>query len=584
MQANPAGLTVAGGSVSVSQAGSQMIVQASHNAVLDWKSFNILAGEATTFQQPSAQSVVWNRIYDQNPSQIWGRLNANGFVVLMNQSGFYFGPNSVINVGGGPMWQFNGAPPTASIINYGQVKVANGGALFLVAEKIENHGVLMAPDGTLGLYAGKEVLLSDSPDGRGLSVKVKLPEGSIDNTGKLIADAGTIALRAQVVNQNGLVQANSILDRHGVIELIATEAVHLGAGSSIQAKGDATAVSRGGEITIKSDQTYADDPASRISVAGGGQGGPGGAVEVSAASMAAIDSQIDGQAPAGWAGGQLLIDPANIVIGTTTTRYKIPASGVVDSTVKVVSEPLRLNINTSFKGFANITLQATHNISLDNNTVWNLSSSTGKSLAGSVLRLEAGKDIVFGDGSEIKTGLGWSVQMAAGADFTAPLHVPLGATPGGIYFNGGPPDEFGNAPSGSGSLETADPHGDLTLVAASDVRVGSGHVRTVGGGSISITTRPGDLNSGDGNNWYDFTSVGYAVSPSGLDGIGTTAGGNVTLNAGRDLISVLPTVGAYGGGDVNLTAGRHILGRYLVSDGVGQMTSRPQKKWGILPA
>jgi hypothetical protein len=163
--------------------------------------------------------------------------------------------------------------------------------------------------------------------------------------------------------------------------------------------------------------------------------------------------------------------------------------------------------------------------------------------------------------------------MAAGADFTAPLHVPLGATLGGIYFNGGPPDEFGNAPSGSGSLETADPHGDLTLVAASDVRVGSGHVRTVGGGSISITTRPGDLNSGDGNNWYDFTSAGYAVSPSGLDGIGTTAGGNVTLNAGRDLISVLPTVGAYGGGDVNLTAGRHILGRYLVSDGVGQMTS-----------
>ena len=214
--ANPTGLSVASGSASATQVGSQLTIQASHNAVLDWPSFNIAAGQTTTFQQPSARSVVWNRIYDQNPSQIQGHLNANGFVVLMNQSGFFFGPNSVINVGGflattapvappgvggGPLWQFNGAPPTASIINYGQIKVANGNALFLVAEKIQNHGVLMAPDGTLGLYAGKEVLVSESPDGRGLSAKVTLPVGSIDNTGRLIADAGTIALHAQVVTK-----------------------------------------------------------------------------------------------------------------------------------------------------------------------------------------------------------------------------------------------------------------------------------------------------------------------------------------------------------------------------------------------
>ena len=196
--ANPTGPSVASGSANVTQQGSQLTVQASHNAVLDWRSFNIAAGETTIFQQPSARSVVWNRIQDQNPSQLLGNLSANGFVVLMNQAGFFFGPNSVINVGGflattapvsppgvggGPLWQFNGAPPAASIINYGQITAASGGSLFLVAEKIQNHGVLTAPDGTLGLYAGKEVLISERPDGRGLSAKVALPAGSIDNTG-----------------------------------------------------------------------------------------------------------------------------------------------------------------------------------------------------------------------------------------------------------------------------------------------------------------------------------------------------------------------------------------------------------------
>ena len=237
-----------------------------------------------------------------------------------------------------------------------------------------------------------------------------------NDSARIVADAGTIALHARVVNQNGLVQANSLRERHGIIELVASEAVNLGPESSLQANGDAVTASRGGEITIKSGQSYTDDPASRISVAGGGQGGQGGAVEVSATSMPAIASQIDGHALAGWAGGQLLIDPANIVIGTTTTRYKIPASGVVDSTATVLPEPLRLNINTSFKGFANVTLQATHNISLDNNTIWNLSDSTGKSLAGSVLRLEAGNNILLGDGSRIIAGKGWSLEMAAGAE------------------------------------------------------------------------------------------------------------------------------------------------------------------------
>lgn len=581
--ANPTGLSVASGSANITQQGAHLTIQASHNAVLDWRSFNLEAGDITTFQQPSSRSVVWNRIQDQSPSQILGNLNANGFVVLMNQSGFFFGPNSVINVGGflattapvsppevggGALWQFNGAPPAASIINYGQITVASGGSLFLVAEKIQNHGVLMAPDGTLGLYAGKEVLVSERPDGRGLSAKVALPAGSIDNTGRLIADAGTIAMHAQVVNQNGLVQANSVRERHGLIELYASEAVTLGAQSHLRADGDATAVSDGGCIVVKSERRYADDPASQISVQGGVQGGDGGQVEVSAPLMPALESSILGRAQPGWTGGELLVDPTDIIIGRTGST-KLPADGSVDAADSPTT--LRLNVNSSFRNFARITLQATRDISFDASTVWNLNNSTQVSEPGSLLRLEAGRNILFGNNASIVAGAGWSVEMAAGADFASPLHLTPGATEGGIYFNGTPPNASGSRPNRSGSLETSD--GYIKLVAAKEILVGTGFIRSVGGGSIDLQAVAGDVDAGKKTDWLNFNRFGYAVPSAGLGGIGTVAGGDVTVQAGGDILSILPTVGAFGGGDITLTAAGRILGNYYVKDGAGRLTA-----------
>ncbi len=202
-----------------------MSVTVSQNAALNWQSFNIAAGETTTFLQPSATSIVWNHVSDSNPSQIFGNLNANGVVVLVNPSGFFFGPNSEVKAaglivstatpapmdfGGSGAWQFSATPPQASIINYGRLDVGHGGSAFLIAEHVENHGTIVAPEGSIGLVAGSDVLLSDRADGRGLSAHVQLPQGSVDNSGRLVANAGSIALQAQVVNQGGQVRANSV--------------------------------------------------------------------------------------------------------------------------------------------------------------------------------------------------------------------------------------------------------------------------------------------------------------------------------------------------------------------------------------
>src|ERR1700723_1343277 len=132
--ANPTGLTVSSGSASTQLTGSQLNVTVSQMAILNWQNFNIGNGETTSFQQPSSSSIVFNEIGSANPSQILGHLNANGTVILANANGFYFGPNSMVNVGGsftattaplppdlgaGASWQFTGMAPAARIINYG---------------------------------------------------------------------------------------------------------------------------------------------------------------------------------------------------------------------------------------------------------------------------------------------------------------------------------------------------------------------------------------------------------------------------------------------------------------------------------
>jgi len=583
--ANPLGMTVVSGRASATANGTQLTIHTSQNAFLNWKSFNIAAGETTTFQQPSASSVVWNRINDSNPSQIWGQLNANGMVVLMNQSGFYFGPNSMVKAAGfvattavpppefvpGGQWEFNGPPPSASIINYGQINVQSGGSIFLIADAIENHGTISAPDGVVGLYAGKQVLVSDRPDGLGISVAVTLPAGSVDNDGRVEADGGSILLNAKTINQNGLIQANSVQQQNGVIELVAGGAVNLGANSSLQANGDDSAVSSGGQITVKSGGSFSDAAGSCISVAGSALGGNGGSVEISALDMPAIYSTVDGHAAPGSAGGRLLLDPTDIILDTSGTG----SAGSGSVTAGNSSGALDLNVNSAFIGLSQIDLQATHTITLASGTTWNLAQSTGEPGPGCQLTLEAGTDsgsgIIFNTGSSILGGSGWSVTLEAGRDFTSANPVAVIPGVGNITFNG------------TSSLQTQD--GSITLLAGNNVTVGGGSVTTMGGGGIDVTAVAGSVNTGTKNNGFKFGSfgTGYTVDPN-LGGISTGAGGDVNITAGQDITSYLPAsggtvtdagTGAFGpeAGNVTLTAGHDVVGHYVVCNGTGTINA-----------
>jgi filamentous hemagglutinin family protein len=587
VQANPTGGTVTQGTATVNSSGSQLTInQTSATAFINWQSFNIGAGQTTTFVQPSSSSVTWNQINDPNASTINGNLNANGYVILQNPNGFTVGGQAAItahglimttastppiNLSSGGAWSFNTPPPTAKIINYGQINITGGGSAFLIASDIENNGTISAPGGRIGLYAGENVLVSTSPDGRGLSAEVTLPQGSVDNEGKLIADAGSIAAQARVVNQGGLIQANSVKNVNGTIELVASDAVNLGASSDIEAHGDNseanTGASPGGSVTIKSDNNFSDQIGSTINISGGAQGGNGGQVEISAPQMSAINSSINGQAAADFVNGQLTIDPLNIQLVSsggngTSTEY---SSGTVGSSDAPTTGILTLNVNSFASTLSQINLQAVNNIELS--TVWTLIDPG----VASTLNLTAGNNIILDDGAAIKGGNHWSVNLSAGTGFVPTLLQPTPTSGNdGIYLNG------------SSYIQTQ--NGNINLWAASEVIVNSGAIRTLNGGNIDVTAEYGNVNSGTSVSGFNYSaSAPYYTPVSTLGGISTAAGGNVTINAGGDVISFPtttpaagdPGTGTFGSepGNVTITAGGSVYGHFVEVNGTGTINA-----------
>ena len=102
LQANPAGGMVTGGAAEIGEGlgGHLQIMQHSQRAVIDWASFSIAAGELTQFLQPGADAAVLNRVTSGVPSSIFGALQANGNVAVINTSGILVGPSGTIDVNG----------------------------------------------------------------------------------------------------------------------------------------------------------------------------------------------------------------------------------------------------------------------------------------------------------------------------------------------------------------------------------------------------------------------------------------------------------------------------------------------------
>jgi filamentous hemagglutinin family protein len=247
------------GAATATQSGNTLSVnQTSNTATLNWSSFNISAAGKVVFQQPSSTAVALNRIYDSNPSSIFGALSSNGQVYLINANGFLFGSGASVNVGGLLASSLNlsdqnfAAGILAPIANSKPVLVpfvdasgnvvsqpitvqpgatltaADGGRLLLAAPNVTNGGSLSAPDGQIILAAGQNLYLQASSDSnlRGLIVEVD-GGGTVANqvAGSISAPRGNITLTGLMVNQDGRVSATTSVAANGSVILQAADTI-----------------------------------------------------------------------------------------------------------------------------------------------------------------------------------------------------------------------------------------------------------------------------------------------------------------------------------------------------------------------
>ena len=162
---------------------SLRITQHSDRSVLNWQSFNVGKDHAVRFVQPSASSTALNRIDQGDPSQIFGKVTANGQIYLINQNGFVFGRGSSINANS---LVVSSLDITDETFNRGFTKVVDQDG----RESLIGSGEIFQKDA-----AGH--LLTDA-NGNPLKVKIAIEDGAsiqAAKTGRLIFAAPSIENR-----------------------------------------------------------------------------------------------------------------------------------------------------------------------------------------------------------------------------------------------------------------------------------------------------------------------------------------------------------------------------------------------------
>ena len=247
------------GVASVSTRGNTMTVnQKPARAVLNWQSFDIARGKAVNFKQPSSNAIALNRIYDSNPSEIFGNLNANGQIYLINQNGILFGRSAkvdtnslvassldmtdevfansgitgAINTAGGakPSFEGSGVLGAVTVAPGAELTSAEGGRILLLAPQVKNGGTITTPGGQAIAAAAKDKVYLAAADGdpnlRGLLVEVE-SGGTVTNTGTISAPRGNVTLLGYAVNQQGIASATTSVSVNGSVRLLARDKVQI---------------------------------------------------------------------------------------------------------------------------------------------------------------------------------------------------------------------------------------------------------------------------------------------------------------------------------------------------------------------
>ena len=271
--------TQSGNNVNITQTASQ--------AFLHWETFNVGRDTSVNFDQSaggadSSKWIAFNKVFDpaQKPSEIQGKINAQGQVYIINQNGILFGAGSQVNaralvasslpindnlvkngllnnkdaqflfsaidVPGGsdgtPTFTPTDVPATLGdiIVERGakimspELAGGNGGRVMLVGANVRNEGEISTPAGQTILAAGLQVGVlehdSSDPSLRGLDVCVGAVDldgidpyaGTVQNAGLVESKAGSIVIAGKRIEQNGILESLTSVSLNGRIDLMAS--------------------------------------------------------------------------------------------------------------------------------------------------------------------------------------------------------------------------------------------------------------------------------------------------------------------------------------------------------------------------
>ncbi len=331
----PTGHQVAAGQVQVTSSGARMdIGQLTDKAIVNWQSFNVGTGASVHIAQPSATSVLLNRVVGNEMSQIRGQISANGQVVLVNPNGIVMGPTGQITasaftastfgisdanfMAGKLAFERNGS--NASVVNEGSIQTTgeSGAYIALIGASVSNQGTIASQGAGVALASGERATVSVPLSGK---VRLELDpatfgSASVNNSGVIVTNGGQVLMRAAAVvdavskvAQAHVTHSGSIDttgEQSGRVDILADHGRIRVSGSVTANSTDGTA---GGDIYIGRDE-HTSVLAAIGDASGAALESRGGFVETSGQFLATYGTRVTAK---NW-----LLDPVNITIAASS--------------------------------------------------------------------------------------------------------------------------------------------------------------------------------------------------------------------------------------------------------------------------
>jgi filamentous hemagglutinin family protein len=228
--------------------------QTSDKLVANWTSFEVGQFSRVLFNQPTASSMALNRIAATAPSQIFGQVQANGQIILVNPAGIVFGSSGRVNAGSviastlditdanfnAGVLQFDRGTSTGAIDNQGII-IAENGNTFVFAPTVTNSGTLRAQAGNVTIANGNRLTV-DATAGTATLNQVSGIAGLIQSTGVIRGDRLSTTDKGKVFIVGDRVRTGSVVKLAGEIN---------STGSDIKAK----TLNITGDLSVNSNTT-----------------------------------------------------------------------------------------------------------------------------------------------------------------------------------------------------------------------------------------------------------------------------------------------------------------------------------------